>query len=210
MTDSINSWFISYGNKLTIELIKLKHDVKYVFDKSNIREGDVCFILSCSKIIEKQYLKRNKNNIVVHASDLPSGKGFSPLQWQILENKNDIILTLFEAVEEVDAGPYYIKEKLSFDGTELYEELRYKLAQRIIDMCIYYVMHINEITAIPQMGIESFYRKRTKNDDEIDPNKTINELFNHFRIADNEIFPLFFYYKGKKYFLKIYNNKADD
>lgn len=80
--------------------------------KKEICKGDICFIISCIIIIDEIYLKLNKNNLVVHSSDLPSGKGFTPMQWQILEGKNDIMVTLFEADKEVDAGPYYLKSKL--------------------------------------------------------------------------------------------------
>ena len=87
LTDNSKSWFVAFGNELKNELEKSGNDVIYVFDKNEIREGDICFILSCTRIIDEEFLKRNKNNIVVHASDLPDGKGFSPLQWQILERK---------------------------------------------------------------------------------------------------------------------------
>lgn len=206
LTDNKKSWFIQFGYKLKSILEDLGHQVIYVFEKNEIEEGDICFLLSCSRIVDEQYLKRNKNNIVVHASDLPKGKGFAPVQWQILEGKNEIILTLFEVVKEVDAGPYYFKEKITFDGTELYDELREKLANKIIDMCIYFVKNKDNLNPIEQIGEESFYRKRTRKDDEIDPKKTLEELFNHFRIADNENYPLYFYCKGKKYIIKIYKD----
>jgi len=157
-----------------------------------------------------EYLKLNKHNIVVHASDLPAGKGFSPLQWQILEGKNEIILTLFEAVKEVDAGPFYIKRKLLIESTDLLYESRKKMGNLIVNMCIEYIEQGENIKPIKQIGEESFYRKRKREDDEIDINKTIKEQFNHFRIADNEKFSLYFEYLGEKYILKIYKESADD
>jgi len=186
LTDNKKSWFIPFGDKLKKELEYLGHQVIYVFDKNNIEQGDICFLLSCTQIVEERYLKKNNHNIVVHASDLPHGKGFSPMQWQILEGKDEIVLTLFEVVKEVDAGPYYLKEKLSFDGTELYIELREKLAEKIIQMCIQYIENINHLKAMSQVGEESFYPRRKEKDDEIAINKSIKGQFNHFRIADNE------------------------
>ena len=44
----------------------------------------------------KRYLK-HKYNIVIHASDLPKDKGWAPMFWQILEDKNTIPFTMFEA-----------------------------------------------------------------------------------------------------------------
>lgn len=206
LTDNIRSWFIPFGEKLEYILKQKGHSVKYVYSKDDIGNGDICFILSCTRIINTEYLKRNKHNIVVHASDLPKGKGFSPMQWQIIEGKDDIILTLFEVVEEVDAGPYYLKSQLIFNGTELYDELRRKLAIKIIEMCSIYVDNYYLVTPNDQTGTETFYRKRTLEDDQVDPSKSIEEQFNHFRIADNENFPLWFEYKGEKYVIKIYKD----
>lgn len=207
LTDNKTSWFIPFGNKLASSLSNLGHDCVYVFSKMEIPEGDICFLLSCSSLIKDEILKRNRNNIVVHASDLPAGKGFSPLQWQILQGNNEIVLTLFEAVSEVDAGPYYFKKKIDFKGDELYDDLRSKLGEIVIDMCIEFVEEYDSIHAKLQFGKETFFRKRSVEDDKIDVNKTIAEQFNLFRIADNENHPLWFYYKNRKFYLKIYKEK---
>lgn len=207
LTDHAKNWFIPYGQQLLDKLKEARYDVCYVFKATDVQPGDICFLLSCLRIVPPSVLSLNKNNIVVHASDLPKGKGFSPMQWQIAEGQNGITLTLFEVVEKVDAGPYYIKDVLKFDGTELLNELREKMAMKIIDMCLQYVNNYGRITAMEQSGEESFYRRRTVADDELDINKTIAEQFNHFRIADNEAYPLYFYYKGEKFILKIYKQQ---
>jgi len=207
LTDNRESWFVPYGTQLLNELLKLGHDVSYLHDKQQIKEGDICFLLSCTRLVDKEFLDRNQHNIVVHASDLPSGKGFSPLQWQILEGKSEIVLTLFEVVEKVDAGPFYIKNSIHFEGTELLEDLRKVMAQKIIEMCLEYVDRFGQLTPIEQEGEETFYKRRTSIDDQLDPNKTIQEQFNLFRIADNDKFPLKFELNGHSYCLKIY--KAD-
>lgn len=210
ITDNINSWFLPFGKKLQKKLQRKKHRVFYITDKREIKKGDVCLILSCLKIIEEKYLKLNKNNIVVHASDLPKDKGFSPLQWQIFNGINEIVLTLFEAVKEIDAGPYYIKRKLFLKNTDLLYEMREKMGNLIVNMCMEYIEKRENLKPIKQSGKESFYRKRKRKDDEIDINKTIKEQFNHFRIADNERFPLYFIYLGEKYILKIYKEPTDN
>ena len=203
LTDDINSWFVSYGKKLVKNLKNQNHQVLYVFDQSEIKNGDVCFFLSCTRVVKEEFLKMNKYNIVVHASDLPKGKGFSPLQWQILEGKDEICLTLFEAVNEIDAGPFYIKDKLLLKGNELYLELRMKLGIKIIDMCTFFINNISKLKPIKQSGNSSYYRRRNSSDDELNINKSIKEQFNHFRIADNQNYPLWFEYKKNKYIIKI-------
>lgn len=209
LTDNQTSWFVHYGKILEKQLLNLGHEVKYVYNKFELEAGDICFLLSCSRIVEDRFLLLHKNNIVVHASDLPKGKGFSPLQWQILEGSNKIVLSLIEAVSEVDAGPIYFKHNVMFEGHELYNELRNALGAEIIEMCIKYVNQYNQLVPVPQVGESTYYKKRTDLDDQIDPSKSIKELFNHFRIADNQNYPLSFNLKGHKYLIKIekYFNK---
>lgn len=204
LTDNAKSWFVPYGNLLLRNLYDAGHDVVYVFSAKDVREGDVCFLLSCVRLVPASVLALNKNNIVVHASDLPKGKGFSPLQWQILEGQNDVPLTLFEVVEKVDAGPYYLKDVLHFAGTELLDEMRQKMALKIIDMCVCFINTYTTLKPIEQTGEETFYPRRTLVHDELDVKKSIAEQFNHLRIADNESYPLYFRYKEETYILKIY------
>ena len=89
---------MKFGKELQANLEELGHQVSLVHNISDIKNGDICFILSFSKILNEVILKKNSNNIVDHASDLPTGKGFSPMQWSVLEGNNHIVLTLFEAV----------------------------------------------------------------------------------------------------------------
>lgn len=203
-TDSSNSWFVHYGQILEEKLSRLGHEVRYFHNPSDLFPCDILFLLSCTKLLSPKYLQQNKNNIVVHASDLPQGKGFSPLQWQILEGKNKIPLTLFEAVDEVDAGPYYLKDSVRFEGHELLGELRKKMSLKIIDMCLKYVQNYKNLKGKPQIGNSTYYKKRGIADDELDITKSIADHFNHLRVADNDSYPLFFKFQGHKYSIKIF------
>ncbi len=202
-TDDKRSWFVNYGKKLEQKFKQLGHKCEYVFKKENLRACDVNFMLSCTKLVPIEKLKLNRNNIVVHASDLPKGKGFSPLQWQILEGNNNIPLTLFEAAEDVDSGDYYLKSFVKFEGHELLNELRAKMAEKIIEMCVDFIRNFDTYKPVKQVGEETFYQRRKEKDDELDIDKSLKEHFNHFRIADNDKYPLYFRIQGKKYNLKI-------
>jgi methionyl-tRNA formyltransferase len=204
LTDNKNSWFLPYGHLLTEKLNAMGHDTIYVSEAGSLREGDICFLLSCLKILKKKTLILNKHNIVVHGSDLPRGKGFSPVQWQILEGRNEIPITLFEAVEELDDGPWYLKDTLILKGPELYDEIHHLLGMKIVDMCISYVQNHETLKPVKQTGDSSFYPRRTEKDDMIDPQKSVVELFNHFRIASNDQFPLYFIHLGRKFYIKLY------
>lgn len=55
-------------------------------------------------VLKSEILSSNKLLLVVHKSDLPKGRGFAPVQWQILEGKADITVCLIEISDDVDAG----------------------------------------------------------------------------------------------------------
>lgn len=203
LIDDKGSWFVPYGRKLKSSLDN-EHTVYVIHDSKVECVGDICFMLSCTKLVNQKFMQQFENCIVVHASDLPKGKGFSPLQHQILDGKNSITLTLFEAVTEVDAGPFYFKDNIIFEGHELLGELREKMADKIIEMCQYYIEHRNELKPTPQPSIpETFYRKLAHEDDRLNINDTILNQINHFRIADNEKHPLWFEYMDHEYTVEI-------
>jgi methionyl-tRNA formyltransferase len=203
LVDNPKSWFIPYANILKKNLENLGFITNVYFDINLIPVSQICFLLSCTKIVPQTFLIRNNHNIVVHASDLPKGKGFTPLKWQILEGKNDITLTLFEAVEDCDAGPYYLKENIHFKGYEFLDELHEIMAHKIIDMCMYYTINSDNLKSIPQFGDSTYYRKFKASDDIIEVNQTIKELFNKFRISDFTNYPITFHYLGHRYSIKV-------
>ena len=202
LTDK-SSWMNKYNSILFDELTLLEHSVSLISSKNELQQGDTAFFLSCFEIIPQEFLNLNNHNIVVHASDLPKGKGWSPASWQILEGKNEIPLTLFEAVKEMDAGDWYIKDTLKLDGTELIDEWQGKLSKKIVEMCIDFVNNYENAEPHKQAGEKSMYPRRTPKDSELDINKTIKEQFNLLRIVDNENYPAFFKINGKKYKIKI-------
>ena len=141
----------------------------------------------------------------MYESVLPQGKGWSPLTWQILEDKNEIPITLFEAKESVDSGTIYMQEIMHFTGTELLEELRDKQAAYTTQMCMSFVKNYPGIISSgkEQSGRASYYKKRKSEDSKIDSDKTICEQFNLLRVVDNNRYPAFFEMAGERYFLKI-------
>ena len=58
-----------------------------------------------------------------------------------------------------------------------------------------------------QIGRGNFNKRRYPKDSKLNINKTIKQQFNHLRINDNEFYPSYFYYKSKKYIIKIFKEK---
>ena len=202
---SESSWFVPYAQELVAFLNSKGYDAIIFFEHEKITgEFEVVFILSYFRVIENRYLKRHKHNLVVHESALPSGKGWSPLFWQILEGKDRIPVVLFEATEEIDEGDIYLSDYILLKGHELNEEVRYKQARKSMEMCFKFLCDYNILKGSKQERVESHYPKRTPKDSELNINKSIKEQFNLLRIVNNNDYPAFFYYKQHKYIVKIY------
>jgi methionyl-tRNA formyltransferase len=193
------------------QLLELGHKVAWKHEVKEIGSGDLAFFLSCGQIVPPEILKKHHHNLVVHESNLPEGKGWSPLTWQILEGKNEIPICLFEAQETVDSGEIYLKDTLKFKGTELVDELRSVQAMTTIEMCLKFVRGYPEIVLKAQKpkGNFSYYKKRKPQDSQIDVDKTIGEQFNLLRVVDNERYPAFFEIDGERFVFKIENCHFD-
>lgn len=76
---SHKQWFVPYAKQLTQ---KLKANLFYFH--TEISGFELVFILSYHRLIEKEFLAQNRHNLVIHASVLPQGKGWSPLFHQVL------------------------------------------------------------------------------------------------------------------------------
>lgn len=203
VTDNLNSWIVPYAERLVKELESFGHEVVFLDKHEEVVTGDCAFFLGCEKLVKKDILLKNKYNLVAHESFLPQGKGWSPLTWQILEGKNEIPVTLFEAEERVDSGDIYFQEVIKFVGSELIDELREQQGNKTIELAIKFVQAFPNIVGKKQTGEETFYPKRSPKDSELDINKTIAEQFNLLRVVDNKRYPAFFKYRGHKYILKI-------
>ena len=152
----------------------------------------------------------NKYNLVVHESDLPLRKGWSPLSWQILEGKNKFPITLFEAKEKLDSGDIYCKTYLDYNGSELFDELKIQQGIKTKELIFKFIedLKFNRLKNKRQNGIESFYSRRTPQDSIIDPNKSIKTQFNLLRIADPQNYPNFFTLNGCRYKIIIEKYKG--
>jgi methionyl-tRNA formyltransferase len=187
------SWINPSITSLLIEWLADGYQCIWTHDADQLEHADICFYLSYSKRVDQETRAKFKNNLVVHESDLPQGKGWSPLSWQILEGKNKIPVTLIEADERVDSGVIYAQEWIGFEGHELVDDLRAAQAAMTRQLCRWFVDAYpdNLAQAKVQGGIESFYLRRRPKDSQLDPNKTIKEQFNLLRISDNERYPAF-------------------
>ena len=203
-------WFDHFAGELA-ERVSARGDVGvFVRNAGEVREGGVAFYLSCMKLTPREILERNHQNVVVHASALPAGRGFSPVVWQVLEGKNHIPISMILAADDPDSGDVLMRDELVLDGSELNDVIRKALGEKIVGMCLAYLDAPEPPTGTPQEGEASWYARRRPEDSRLDPELTIADQFDLLRVVDNDRYPAFFDYRGRRYVLRISAEEGDD
>ena len=187
---------------------EISHSVSILRSSSELSGGDILFLISCNEKLKKEKLDLYDYRFVLHASDLPKGRGWSPHIWDIINGANDIWLSLIDVADEIDTGDIYFKLKIEVSKSALWDEINHLIFNAEIQLMKYAVEHHGKLEPSPQSKeIEaSYYKKRTPNDSEIDPTKSLIDQFDLIRVCDPNRFPAFFELNGVKY--KIILEKA--
>ena len=188
-----------------MHLWERNHSVRWIYNPQDLAPGDVCLLLSCSRMLSPQQLSLHRHNLVVHESALPHGQGWSPMTWQILEGSNQIPVSLFEATDELDSGSIYLQRLIELNGTELVDQWRALQASTSIELCLEWIDRYNHVitNAKTQQGEGSYYRRRRPSDSKLDPQSSIADQFDLLRVVDNERYPAIFEMHGRSYELLI-------
>ncbi|UTW07487.1 formyltransferase family protein [Pseudomonas benzenivorans] len=187
-----------------------KHQIELVRKKSELSGGDILFLISCSEIVGAAERAAYRASLVLHASDLPSGRGWSPHIWQIIAGAEEITLSLLEAEDRVDSGRIWKKLKFPVPQHALWSEINERLFDAEIELIDFAVSEFDNIVPVEQdPNIEpTYYPRRSPTDSQLDPTQSIVNQFDRIRVCDPNRFPAFFELHGKKY--KITLEKISD
>jgi len=202
LTTSIEHPVNSYLDKWVI--INNNHKIDIVHSRNDLTSGDILFLISCSEIISQSEIRRYKKTFVVHASDLPYGRGWSPHVWEIINGANSIILSLFEAQDKVDTGDIWKKISINIPKTSLYYEINELIFNSELELMDFAIENFDTMVPEKAPNIDTkYWPKRTPKDSLIDINKTISEQFDLIRVCDPQRFPAYFYIDGIRFDITI-------
>ena len=114
------NWFlVTDTKKLTIGYVK-SIKPKYIFFPHWSKKVN-------SKIIN------NYECVCFHETDVPYGRGGSPIQNLIIRNHKKTMITALKMTNKIDAGPIYLKKQLKLDGNaqQIYERASKKVYKMI-------------------------------------------------------------------------------
>lgn len=170
-------------------------------DKSSLTGGDLLLLVSCTERVEAEITRKYRSAFVVHESALPEGRGWSPLAWQILEGRRKFTVSLIEADEKIDSGNVIGRLEFELDGHELSGEINAARDEARLSLMSFALANIGA-KGSPQLGGQTYYRRRTQADSRIDPERSIAEQFDLLRICEPR-FPAFFDHRGRRYEIEL-------
>jgi methionyl-tRNA formyltransferase len=138
----------------------------------------------------------NYECVCFHMTDVPYGRGGSPLQNLIIRGHRETKLTALRMTHDFDAGPVYLKEDLCLEGSaeEIYIRATYLAAEMIKNI-------IREHPEpVPQTGEITVFKRCKPEQSEIPKLNTLQDLYDFIRMLDAQGYPnAFIKYKGFRY-----------
>lgn len=130
--------------------------------------------------------------VIFHMSDVPFGRGGSPLQNLIARGIHDTQLSAIRCSDVLDGGPVYMKRPLSLLGSA--EEIFVRAAHLMEGMVAEIV--VGRIAPVPQVGEPTVFARRRPEDGDIGALARLEQVHDHIRMLDAEGYPPAFLRSG--------------
>ena len=171
---------------------------------ADAKGGDFLFLISVQDMVRDDVRARYRHTLVIHASDLPRGRGWSPHVWAVLEGSPRICVTMLEAADKVDSGPIWAQREIGLQGHELWDEVADLIGAAELELMEHAIANADKIQPRPQdNGGATYYRRRTPSDSMLDVDKSISNQFNLLRISDPHRYPAYFDLCGHRYAVQL-------
>ena len=131
--------------------------------------------------------------VIFHMTDVPYGRGGSPLQNLIVRGHTETKLSALRCVKELDAVPVFLQDGLSLLGNA--EEI-YMRASAFIEKMILRILHENP-DPVDQVGDVVPFKRRRPEDGDWSEAKDLDSVFDLIRMLDAEGYPHAFVRVGK-------------
>jgi len=143
--------------------------------------------------------------VCFHMTDVPYGRGGSPLQNLILAGHQETKLTALRMVGEMDAGPVYIKKTLKLEGSA--QEIYLKAGELSVEIIKWIIR--NEPQPTPQEGEVVLFKRRKPEQSVLQNTGSLLEAYDFIRMLDAEGYPHAFIAHGE-YLLNFSKAKLEN
>lgn len=191
---TIKSWNIERAEALQRQYEGV-HDIVIYTRREEFTADNVCdfhpdyiFLPHWSYIMPRE-ITDHWECVVFHMTDLPYGRGGSPLQNLIVRGHKETKISAIRMTEKLDGGPVYMKHALSLDGSA--QEIFVRCADIIFrEMIPRFLDDAKEkIAPVPQEGEPVIFKRRKPEDGRITPDMKTDRIYDHIRMLDAEGYP---------------------
>jgi methionyl-tRNA formyltransferase len=179
-----NKLFRELRDSMPGEWVHISQKDDFTFEKLQPINPDYIFIPHWSHIIPDKIVETYRC-VVFHMTDLPFGRGGSPLQNLIVRGFTETKISAIRAGKGIDTGDIYLKESLCLHGSA--EEIFIR-ASGIIGPMIRRIIN-EDLQPYPQEGPVTIFKRRKPEDSDIGPLETIEQLYDYIRMLDCEGYP---------------------
>ena len=123
--------------------------------------------------------------VCFHMTDVPFGRGGSPLQNLVVRGHAETKISALRMVSELDAGPVYMKRSVSLEGAA--HEIFERCARTIFDMMEEIVVEQPE--PVPQSGSPVVFPRRQPEESRLPQSGSPRAIYDHIRMLDAEGYP---------------------
>jgi methionyl-tRNA formyltransferase len=174
-------------NYLDGEWVYLNSSPRDVYEYIRIYNPEYVFCLHWSHIIPADIVN-DYECVCIHPTYLPIGRGGTPIQNMLVRNWHTTFVSAFRMTEELDAGPVYLKESMSLEGSAL------DIYERIMIIAAGFIERIiaEKIQPKPQRGTVTYFERRQPEESVLPQNESISNLYNFIRMLDAPDYPASF------------------
>ncbi|MDE6621588.1 MAG: hypothetical protein K2K74_14120, partial [Lachnospiraceae bacterium] len=155
------------------------------FSAENVHgfQPDYIFLPHWSYIMPRE-ITDNWECVVFHMTDLPYGRGGSPLQNLIVRGHKETKISAIRMTEKLDGGPVYMKRVLSLEGSA--QEIFVRCSDIIFQEMIPLFLEDGkeEIVPVPQEGEPVIFKRRKPEDGQITSDMGIDQIYDYIRMLD--------------------------
>ncbi len=174
----------SLAKKLQVKIHCISKKEELNFDDIQKINPKYIFFPHWSYIIPSN-IYENFECVIFHMTDVPFGRGGSPLQNLISRGIYETKITALRCEKELDAGPVYLKRPFSLYGAA--EEI-YIRASKVIEEMIEYIIQ-NQPEPKAQEGDVVYFKRRTPKEGDLSQLDTLEQVFDYIRMLDADGYP---------------------
>jgi len=181
-----------------------------------LKDIDFDLLISCGfpYILDESVINLAKLAINVHPTLLPKYRGYRSAPYIIMNGEDKSGITIHLLTKEMDKGDIILQESFDVSKFDTTKSLFIKAQEFEVDILFKAIQIIKKgnikYTVQDESKASEYNYIRTPKDSEIDPNKSLNDLYNYIRACDSDDYPAFFYVKNEKVYIKLWRDNNNN